>query len=121
MSFEKYNNPGWQGREDYIKLNTKAIYIPQYTMNKLVRNIKKVSIYYDKEAKAIKLVADQQGLNLTFRKSGEGYIGTSLSRVMDIGWYVWKEGLVFVFDKPYEPRIRTAKPFKGGGDKVKKV
>lgn len=98
MNWQKYNTVGWQGREDYICLNTKAIYIPNYTLLKLLKDIDRVDIWYDGEENAIELRPNPEGIKICrFKK--QAHLGTSLARIMPKGWYVWKNGLIFILSK----------------------
>ncbi len=102
MSWKKYNTQGWQGREDYIKLNSKAIYIPNFTLLNLLKEIDFVDLWYDKEKQAISLKENKEGLKIAKFKR-QAHIGTSLSRSMPKGWYTFqengKDGIIFVLKK----------------------
>lgn len=96
MTWKRYDVPGWHGRKDYIKLNTKAIYVPQWTLINLFKNVRYVQIWYDADEKAISLrpmTQEAYDLNINqgvaianYKKHGN--IGTSLARVIPRGWYI---------------------------------
>lgn len=92
MNWTKYNTEGWQGRKDYITVNTRAIYVPNYSLRKIFDKVAYLDIYYDKDKKAILLRVNTDGTGLKLAKfKASAHMGTSLARVMPIGWYIYDE------------------------------
>lgn len=90
MNFKKYQ-PRYTNNSVAIRINKGNLNISALAY-KALGQPKNVNLFYDREAKAIKLVENQQGLKVTTNKdSFSSHISGAIWKIMPLGIYIYNE------------------------------